>query len=332
MKNHKIISILVMILLVSLILSGSVFAADYVMKIGHSQSVKTPRHKACVYFKSIVERETDSRVEVKIYPSNQLGTEAEMLESVKMGAIQATLGGQFEAASPKLLIYTMPFLFEDISAVHDIIRGPIGDKIAAAAEANDIKILATGVAGGLRNFSNNERAIETPVDMDGLKMRTPPIDSIIKTIEAIGGNPVSVPYAELYMALKTGVADGQENPFTNMVDKKLYEVQKYLTIVNYQFHPSPLYASLDWYNALDSELQVTLKKCADKMMIYNDELNREATEDSFAVLKKEMEVNYLTEEQRQRFIDQSQAVYDYYIEQGFFSQAEIDEIREAASN
>ncbi|MFW5988317.1 MAG: TRAP transporter substrate-binding protein [bacterium] len=332
MKRRKIFCAVVMTLIFSLIFSGGILAADHIMKIGHSQSLKTPRHKACLYLKSLVEKETDGRIEVEIYPSNQLGTEAEMLESVKMGAIQATLGGQFEAASPKLLIYTMPFLFEDISTVHDIIRGPIGEKIAAAAEENDIKILSTGVAGGLRNFSNNKRAIETPADMEGLKMRTPPIDSIIKTIEKTGGNPVSVPYAELYTALKTGVADGQENPFTNMVDKKLYEVQEYLTIVNYQFHPSPLYTSLSWYNSLDSELQVILEKCADKMMVYNDELNREATEESLQVLEKEMQVNYLSDEQRKKFIDKAQAVYDYYIEQGFFTQAEIDEIREAASN
>jgi C4-dicarboxylate-binding protein DctP len=134
------------------------------------------------------------------------------------------------------------------------------------------------------------------------------------------------------MALKTGVADGQENPFTNMVDKKLYEVQDYLTIVNYQFHPSPLYSSLAWYNSLDSELQVILDSCAEKMMVYGDTLNLEATDESLAVLEKEMEVNYLTDQQRQLFIDKAQAVYDYYIEQGFFTQAEIDEIREAASN
>lgn len=330
MKKSKFAFTIILICILFLAYNGSLFAADHVMKIGHSQSIKTPRHQACLYFKSLVENETDGRIEVKIYPSNQLGTEAEMLESVKMGAIQATLGGQFEAASPKLLIYTMPFLFEDIDSVHSIIRGPIGERIAATAEDNDIKILATGVAGGLRNFTNNERAIETPEDMEGLKMRTPPIDSIIKTIDAIGGNPVSVPYAELYMALKTGVADGQENPFTNIVDKKLYEVQKYLTIVNYQFHPSPLYTSLDWYNSLDSELQVALDKSAEKMMVYNDELNREATVDSLNILEKEMEVNYLSDEQRQMFIDKSQTVYDYYIDKGFFTQSEIDEIREAA--
>ncbi|QTL99631.1 DctP family TRAP transporter solute-binding subunit [Iocasia frigidifontis] len=329
MRNSKIVLGIVLFWVFSLIMSGSVLAVDYEMKIGHSQSVKTPRHKACVYFKSLVEKETNGRIKVRIYPSNQLGTEAEMMETVKVGAIQATLGGQFEAASPKLLIYTMPFLFKDIDSVYSIIRGPIGDKIAATTEKNNIKILATGVAGGLRNFSNNKRPVKTPEDMSGLKMRTPPIDSIIKTVKAIGGNPVSVPYAELYMALKTGVADGQENPFTNMVDKKLYEVQKYLTIVNYQFHPSPLYVSLDWYNSLDSDLKAILKKCAEKMMIYNDKLNREATEDSFEILKDKMEVNYLTEEQRVQFIEKSQAVYDYYIKEGFFTQAEIDEIRTA---
>jgi len=329
MKKSRVVLCIFLVLTIGVLLGGSVLAADYVMKIGHAQSVMTPRHKACEYFKELVEDKTNGRIKVDIYPSNQLGTEAEMLESVKMGVIQATLGGQFEAASPKLLIYTMPFLFEDIESVYGLIRGPIGDKIAATAEDNDIKILATGVAGGLRNFTNNKRPIETPADMKGLKIRTPPIDSIIKTIEAIGGNPVSVPYAELYMALKTGVADGQENPFTNMVDKKLYEVQKYLTIVNYQFHPDPLYVSLDWYNSLDEDLKIILKECAVEMMVYNDELNLQETEDCLAILEKEMEVNYLNDEQRNMFIEKSQVVYDFYIEEGFFTQKELAEIRKA---
>lgn len=332
MKKIKLGLIIFLILSMgALILNTNVGAADYVMKIGHSQSIKTPRHQACIYFKSLVEESTNGQIEVKIYPSNQLGTEAEMLESVKMGAIQATLGGQFEAASPKLLLYTMPFLFENIDQVHTIIRGPIGAQIAASAENNNIKILATGVAGGLRNFSNSQHPIKNPADMKGLKMRTPPIDSIIKTIEAIGGNPVSVPYAELYMALKTGVADGQENPFTNMVDKKLYEVQKYLTVVNYQFHPSPLYTSLSWYNSLPEGLQNKLVESAKKMMIYNDQLNKEATEQSFAILKDKMQVNVLTDQQRKVFIKQAQKVYDYYIERGFFTQSEINVIRNAVN-
>ncbi len=327
----KINLTLVLFLVISLIISFSIVsgAEEYVMKVGHSHSVKAPRHQSVVRFKELVEERTDGKISVEIYPSNQLGTEAEMLESVKMGTIQATLGGQFEAASPKLLIYTMPFLFKDVESAYSIIRGPVGEKIAESSKENGIIILATGDAG-IRQFTNNKRPITKPGDMKGLKMRTPPIDSIIKIMESLGANPVSVPYAELYTALKTGVADGQENPFVNMVDKKLYEVQKYLTVVNYQFHPNPLYTSLDWYNKLEPELQNILKECAEEMMVYSDKLNYQQSQEALSLLESEMEVNYLTDNQREMFIEESQEVYDYYINKGYFTMEEINEIREAA--
>lgn len=330
MKNRFSVTFILVVSMV-LLVSLAANAADITMKIGHSHSVKAPRHKAVLRFKELVEERTDGKIEVKVYPSNQLGTEAEMLEAVKMGTIQATMGGQFEAASPKLLIYTMPFLFKDVESVYQVIRGPIGEQIATSAEKNGIKILATGVSGGLRNFTNNVRPIETPEDMKGLKMRTPPIDSIIKTMEAIGANPVSVPFSELYMGLKNGVADGQENPYLYIKDKKLYEVQKYLTVVNYQFHPSPIYASLDWYNSLSPKLQMVVENCAEEAMLYCDKLNLAANQEAFEFAKERMEVNQLTPENRQLFIDKAQAVYDYYIDEGYFTMEEINEVREAAN-
>ena len=74
--------------------------------------------------------------------------------------------------------------------------------------------------------------------MKGLKLRTPPIESIIEAMKALGANPVSIPYGDTYMALKTNVADGQENPLANIGDMKFFEVQKYMTMIDYQFHRS----------------------------------------------------------------------------------------------
>jgi C4-dicarboxylate-binding protein DctP len=83
--------------------------------------------------------------------------------------------------------------------------------------------------GGSRQITNNVREIKTPADMKGLKIRTPNMQSIIECMKALGANPVTIPYADLYMALKTGVVDGQENPLANIGDMKFYEVQKYMT-------------------------------------------------------------------------------------------------------
>ncbi len=300
------------------------------MKIGHSFTENTSRHQSLLKFKEMVEERTDGAIIVEVYPSSQLGTEMEMLEAVKMGSIEGLRCGPFEDAAPELLIYTMPFLFSDMDAVHRVTRGAITREIIKSTEKNGIKVLAVGDSGEFRHFTNNVRPITKPEDIKGLKMRTPPMESIVKIMEALGGNPVSIPFSETYMALKTGVADGEENPFTNIDKMKFYEVQKYLSVVNYQYHAEMLYVPLAWFNSLDKGIQDILLKCAQEHMKINDDLLKEESKLSEEVCRANMEVNELTPAQRQVFIDKVQPVYQYYIEKGVFSQADIDEIRRIA--
>ncbi|GAI23030.1 unnamed protein product, partial [marine sediment metagenome] len=205
-----------------------------------------PRHMSLLVFKQLVEKNSDGAIVVEIYPAGQLGTEGEMTESVKLGTLEATRGGSFDIVAKELSVYMMPFLFKSPEDFVVIARGPIGDEIAEHGLEESVAIVATGDAGGLRQWTNNVRPITSPEDIKGLKMRTPPIESIIKIMEALGANPVSIPYAELYMALKTGVADGEENPLVNIGDKKFYEVQKYITMSNYQIHPDPFFVNAEW--------------------------------------------------------------------------------------
>jgi len=210
--------------------SSKVTTKPIVMKIGHSFSEDTARHEALMSFAKNVKEQSNDRIEVEIYPSAQLGTEMQMLESVKMGALEGVQCGPFEDASPKLAVFTMPFLFSSMDEVHKVTRSDFTTELVKCTEENGIKVLAVGDEGEFRQFTNNVRPITKPADLKGLKMRTPPMDSIIKIMTALGGNPVSIPFSELYMALKTGVADGEENPLTNIESTKLYEVQKYLTL------------------------------------------------------------------------------------------------------
>ncbi len=334
-KTSILIPILLCILCVTTFAGGQQDAADegkepIVMNIGHSFTVETSRHKSLLKFKEMVEERTNGAVQVTVFPSSQLGTEMEMLEAVKMGSIQGLRCGPFEDAAPELLIYTMPFLFSDMDAVHRVTRGSITDRIIRSTEKNGLKIIAVGDAGEFRQFTNNRRPITKPEDMQGLKMRTPPMESIIKIFESLGGNPVSIPFSETYMALKTGVADGEENPYTNIEKMKFYEVQKYLSVVNYQYHAEMMYVPLEWFNSLDKSIQDILVTCAKEHMILNDELLTDESVGSYEILKDNMEINILTPEQRQVFIDAVQPVYDYYIKKGIFSQSDIDEIRRIA--
>jgi len=305
-------------------------AAPIVMKIGHAQPVTHPRHESLLKFKELVEQRTGGQIKVEIYPAGQLGDEASMLDATKLGTLQATRGGLFERVSPRLLVYTLPFLFDSLDGIEKVTMGPLGDKIASEAEKNGLLVLTTGDAGGFRQISNNVRAVTRPEDLKGLKIRAPGVKTIVKTLEAFGANVVTIPYGETYMALKAGVADGQENPFVNIEAMKFYEVQKYLTVVDYQFHPDPFNVNPKWYHSLSAEQQKIVKDCAIESMRYNNQLNKIAGAKAYEVMKNALQVTELTNAQRQVFKDKAKDVYAMFIAEGVTTQEEIDAIKATA--
>lgn len=135
------------------------------------------------------------------------------------------------------------------------------------------------------------------------------------------------------MGLKTGLADGQENPWVNVRDMKFYEAQQYFTEVNYQFHPDPFYVSSAWWNTLPEDLQEIIKECATDMGVYNDELIDELQDEAKQVIVDYgCEVYVPTEAELQLFKDASASVYQTAIDSGLLTQAELDEMLEIVAN
>lgn len=300
--------------------------AKFVMKIGHSQPTDNPRHISLLAFKKEVEEKTAGGVTVEIYPSGQLGSEKEILESVKMGTIQGMRGGQFDML-PKLLVFTLPFLCQTDVQVDALLDSDIALKICEGSQKDNMYILGLGNAGGWRQFSNNKHPIKSPADLKGLKMRTPGMDTIDGTFKAMGATTVSVPYNDLYMSLKTGVADGQENPLTNMVSMKFYEVQKYVTMVNYMFHPDPFYVNKTWFDSLPSDYQDAIKTATKNMMkVNNDNINQNDAK-ALETVKQHCDVYTPTDDEMQQFKDAANVVYDDYLKQGKITQEELDTMR-----
>ena len=297
----------------------------YVFKYANTQSEHHPRSKSMVFFKNTVEKASQGRIQVELYFSGVLGKEAEVLDMVKLGTVQGCRGGLFERANKKYLMYTLPFLFEDADRVVAVMRSDLGQSINKGAMANGFYIPATGVAGGLRNITCSKRPIQTVADLKGIKMRTPPIDVTIRTFKALGGSPQQVAYTETYMALKTGVVDGQENPFSNAVDMKFYEAQKYLSVVNWQVHPDPFYVNSAWYNSLPDDLKAVFDAVAEATMIYSDTIWLNSEQNYFNVLKDKLQVNFIAPEARKQFVDGVKPVWQSYVDEGYFTWDEINQ-------
>lgn len=298
----------------------------YTMQIGHAQPTTNPRHISLLEFEKMVEEKTKGGLQVEIFPAGQLGSEKEMLESVKMGTIQSLRGGQMDFL-PKMLAFTLPFLAENTATLEKLLSSDFAKKVCEDAKKDNMIIVSLCDAGGFRNFSTNVRPIKTPADLKGLKMRSPGIITIDMTLQALGASCVTVPYNELYMALKTGVADGQENPFINVEGMKFFEVQKYFTELNYQFHPDPFYINLDFWNSLPAEYQTIIKDAAAEMCKINNKLIADNIDKARqTIINGGAEVIKLTEEERKAFKEAVQVVYNQFVEKGYISQAELQEL------
>ena len=300
---------------------------SYVMMVGHAQPEGNPRYVSMEQFAADVAEKTNGHVTVQVFGNGQLGTEKEMLEQVVQGVTQGMRGGQFDF-SPRLLMFTLPFLANNRAEVTALLHSDLAKKVCAEAEeTTGTVIINLCDAGGYRQFSNNTRPITKPEDLKGLKMRTNGMKTIDMTFQAMGANTVSVPYADLYMGLKTSIADGQENPWVNVEGMKFYEVQKYFTQVNYQFHPDPFYVNAEWWNSLPEEFRTILSECATAMGEYNDQLidqNSDAAKQ--VVIDAGCEVYIPTAEELAAFQEACQPVYAQAVAEGICTQEELDEM------
>lgn len=300
---------------------------SYTMMVGHAQPEGNPRYVSMEQFAADVAEKTNGHVTVQVFGNGQLGTEKEMLEQVVQGVTQGMRGGQFDF-SPRLLMFTLPFLANNREEVTALLKSDLAKKVCAEAEeSTGTVIINLCDAGGFRQFSNSKHPIKAPEDLVGLKMRTNGMKTIDMTFKALGATTTSIPYADLYMGLKTAIADGQENPWVNVEGMKFYEVQKYFTEVNYQFHPDPFYVNAEWWNSLPEEFRTIITECATAMGDYNDQLideNSDAAKQT--IIDSGSEVYEPTDEEIAAFQTACQPVYQQVVEEGICTQEELDEM------
>ncbi len=229
-----------MLLLAALMTSTASFAADapvIKMKLGHYAPVTHPGHLASQMFAEAVDKRTGGAIKVAVFPDNQLGSPPEQLEQNIMGAIDMSTPtqGALDKYSKKFAVVMLPFIFRDAQHAYQVLDGPFMQWAAPDLEKQGLIFLANW-EWGFRNLTNGTRAINGPDDVKGLKIRTPPEIQLQAAMEALGGNVTKIAFPELFMALKQGVVDAQENPLSVIFHNKFYEAQKHLTLTNHVYN------------------------------------------------------------------------------------------------
>ncbi len=301
-----------------------------VFKYAHEQPEPAIRSQSMKFFQKELEKRSNGRIKVELFFGGVLGNERELMDMVATGALQGTRGGFFADANPKFSLFNLPFLVENWDQAMKLVNSDFMKKINKEAEKNGFHVPATGISQGFRAHTNNKRAIKSPDDLKGLKMRVPSQEVYVQTAKAFGANPQEIPYIEVYQSLQTGVVDGQDNAPSNIWDFKIFEVSKYLTISNYATGPDPFMVNAAWYQKLPVDLKTIFDEVATQAIAESDRMNREKESEFISKLSENMEVNFIKGKDLDPFRKAVEPVYQYFVDKGSFTMAEIEEAKSAA--
>ena len=271
----------------------------YVLRLGIEHGPDHPYTQVMKRYSKLVSQKTNGDVEIKLYPSAQLGSAPEMIEGLQIGSIDLllTAPAYYRSQIPEMDVLIIPFLIENAEHYERVMAGKVGEFITARLAKSGFINLAY-YYGGMREFTNNRKPINTLDDMKGLKMRVPGLPVIIKCFEKFGILATPVPFSDLYTALQTGMVDAQENPVAQIYDSKFFEVQKYLSLSDHQVTPVGLVISQTSFEKLPAEYQKALRKAAEEAVPWNRDNFWKVEKETLAKLKaKGMQVNKIRDKE-----------------------------------
>ncbi|MGM8366743.1 DctP family TRAP transporter solute-binding subunit [Virgibacillus sp. W0181] len=287
---------------------------EYTMGVTYTTPETGSTHMGMEKFKELVEENSDGQITVELYPSGQLyASEREAIEAAQAGNIEMTVTASAPVAGfdKRFMALDLPFIFPDHETAYEALDGELGQKLLDGLPEIGLVGLAYGETG-MRQFSNSERPIESPEDMEGLKIRVMENEVHIDTLSAYGADASPFAFGELYSALQQNIYDGMENPL-NLIDQmKFYEVQDYLTISNHAYTATVGFMNADFHDSLPEDLQKVLKDSAVEAMDYQRGVARQQDEEGLEVIKENMEINELSQEQKQKFIDAADEIFKKY--------------------
>lgn len=292
---------------------GSAADGGQQLLLGHGAAPGNPRTIAADAFAKQVEERTDGRITVQVQGSEQLGSDAQMLQSVRSGTLDLSANSQGPLAAfvPEVALIGLPFLFDDSGQAYEVLDGQVGDQLADLSEKQGFKVLAWW-DNGIRHITNNKRPINSPADVAGLKIRTPEDAMTVDIFKALGANPTPLAFGELYLALRQGTVDGQENPLTNIASAKLDEVQKYLALTGHKYESTPFVMSEQAWESLTPEDQKIVQQAAEDARDQQRKLMQEQDESLRTELAQSMEI---TEPDKAPFREATSSVYDKWSKQ-----------------
>ncbi|WDU49508.1 TRAP transporter substrate-binding protein [Taylorella equigenitalis] len=212
---------------------------------------------------SRIKSELNESLDLKLFPNSILGSEREMIESLKLGTLDMAIvsTGALQNFVPQVGVFDMPYLFRDIQHARSVLDDQIGNDMLKKISREGVVALAWGEQG-FRHLTNSKHPVQSFKDARGLKIRTTQNAIHIRAFKSMGFSPAPMSWAEVPSAMSQGVIDGQENSISVMVSEKVYQYQKHLSLTAHFYAPAVILASEHFYDRLSEQQKEQVRKAA----------------------------------------------------------------------
>ena len=296
-------------LLIALFSAGSALA-QMELKFGHVGNPGSLFDKSAQEFAKRANARLGGKATVVVFGSSQLGNDRQLLQKLKLGTVDFALPSTVMSSESDVFgVFEMPYLVKDRNHMKRIEKELFWSKLEPAVEKKGLKIIAVW-ENGYRHITNNKRPINVPADLEGIKLRTPKGKWRVKMFKAYGANPSPMAFSEVFTALKTGVMDGQENPFAQIYSAKFYEVQKYLSLTGHVYTPAYVTVGAKRWATLPPDVRKTLEAVAKETQAFVYQTAASDEDDLLGKIKAAgVQVN---QADKAAFIAASKPIYDEF--------------------
>jgi C4-dicarboxylate-binding protein DctP len=292
---------------------GAAMAEPILIRFSHVVSANDPKGVGALRFKELAEARLADLVRVVVYPGSELFTDELVLQGLLRGDVQlaAPSLSKFGSLTKRLLVFDLPFLFDDVEAVHAFQNGEVGQDLLTA-------MLDKGVLGlaywdnGMRVVSG-AKPLRTPADAEGMTIRIEGSDVLEAQYRAIGALPMKLPFGEVYDALRSGLVQGQENTWSNIASQRFYTLGQSFTETSHSYLGYMVVTSAAFWNDLPEAVRTELEKILVEVTQEVTQVAKErATSSRQAVIDGGAEVIELGTDERQRWVDAWKLVRDAF--------------------
>jgi TRAP-type transport system periplasmic protein len=296
-------------LVVATVLSAGTAAAQTEIKFGHVGEPGSLFDLSAQEFAKRANAKLGNKAKVTVYGSSQLGGDGELMKKLKLGTVDLALPSTVMSSQvPAFGVFEMPYLVknrEQMAKIRDQVVVPMLEPIAEKSGYHIIGVWENG----FRQITNSKHPIKVPSDLQGIKLRVPGGTWRVKMFKAYGANPSPLAFSEVFVALQTGVMDGEENPLAQIYPARFYEVQKYLSMTGHVYTPAYVTAGASW-SRLPADVQKILADTAIEMQPEVYKIAAGLDESLFKKLKDAgMQIN---DADKDAFIKASKPIYEEF--------------------